>query len=186
GRVSMTAELRAMASVQGKDARALVELKAVDTHYPLYGFADVAPRQPLAEAFSNRQGYFGAVVDRSLLNRLGIAEGSVIKIGNTLFDIRGTLRREPDRVAAGFTLGPRVMISDFALRATGLILPGSLISYNYRVALTPGHDTRKDVNAWTVAANTAFPKAGWQVRDRWNAAPGVRRFIEQVSAFLTL
>jgi len=46
GRVSMTAETRAMAIAQGRDARALVELKAVDANYPLYGFADVSPRRP--------------------------------------------------------------------------------------------------------------------------------------------
>ena len=187
GRVSVTAELRAMANLQGRDGRSLVELKAVDApRYPLYGIADVAPRQPLYEAFANRQGLFGAVVDQSLLSRLGIAEGAVIKIGNALFDIRATIRREPDRVAGGFTLGPRVLISDFALRATGLMQPGSLISYNYRVALPPGKDSRKDVVAWLKAVDVAFPDAGWQPRDRWNAAPGVRRFIEQVGAFLTL
>jgi putative ABC transport system permease protein len=181
----MTAELRAMASVQGKDARALVEVKAVDApRYPLYGTADVSPRQPLHEAFANRQGLFGAVVDQSLLTRLGVAEGSVIKIGNTLFDIRAVLRREPDRVAGGFTLGPRVMISDFALRATGLVQPGSLINFNYRLALPPGKDGRKEVAALVRAADAAIPGVG--KRDRWNAAPGVRRVIEQVSAFLIL
>src|SRR6185295_13881418 len=95
GRVSETAELRAMATVQGSDTHALVELKAVDApRYPLYGVADVAPHLPLYEAFANRQGLFGAVVDQSLLSRLGVREGAVIKIGNAQFDIRGTIRRE--------------------------------------------------------------------------------------------
>ena len=187
GRVSMTAELRAMAIVPGKDTHALVEVKAVDApRYPLYGAADVSPRQPLYEAFANRQGLFGAVVDPSLYARLGISDGSTIKIGNALFEVRATLKKEPDRVAGGFTLGPRVMISEFALRATGLVQPGSLVNFNYRVALPPGKDSRKDVVAWLKAVDAAFPGAGWQLRDRWNAAPGVRRFIEQVGAFLTL
>jgi putative ABC transport system permease protein len=187
GRLSMTAELRAMAIAQGKDAHALVELKAVDApRYPLYGAADVSPRQPLFEAFANRQGVFGAAVDRSLYARLGVSEGSIVKIGNALFELRATLKNEPDRVAGGFTLGPRVMISEFALRATGLVQPGSLVNFNYRVALPPGKDSRKDVVAWLKAVDVAFPEAGWQARDRWNAAPGVRRFIEQVGAFLIL
>jgi len=186
-RVSMTAELRAMAAVQGKDAHALIELKAVDApHYPLYGTADVSPRQPLYEAFANRQGIFGAAVDQSLYARLGVSEGAVVKIGSALFELRATLKNEPDRVSGGFTLGPRVMISEFALRATGLVQPGSLINFNYRAALPPGKDSHKDVIAWLKAADTAFPDAGWQSRDRWNAAPGVRRFIEQVGAFLIL
>jgi len=186
GRVAMTAELRAMAIAQGRDARALIELKAVDYRYPMYGTADVSPRQPLKELFANREGLFGAAVDERLLAKLGVPQGAVVKIGNALFELRGILKQEPDRVAGGFTLGPRVLISEFALRATGLIQPGSLISFNYRVALPSGGDSRQDVTQWIESANKAFPKAGWQPRDRWNAAPGVRRFIQQVTAFLTL
>ena len=40
GKLSMTADLRAMAIAQGRDARALVELKAVDFRFPLYGGAE--------------------------------------------------------------------------------------------------------------------------------------------------
>lgn len=186
GKVSMTAEVRAMAIAQGRDARALIELKAVDYRYPLYGIADVSPRQPLKELFANREGLFGAAVDERLLAKLGVPQGAVVKINNALFELRAILKQEPDRVTGGFTLGPRVLISEFALRATGLIQPGSLINFNYRVALPPESDSRKDVADWIAAANKAFPKAGWQPRDRWNAAPGVRRFIQQVTAFLTL
>jgi putative ABC transport system permease protein len=48
--------------------------------------------------------------------------------------------------------------------------------------LPPG----SDVKAFRKQADAAFPDAGWQLRDRTNAAPGTRRFIEQVSMFLTL
>lgn len=186
GKVSMIAELRAMAIAQGRDARALVELKAVDFAYPLYGNADVSPREPLNELFANREGVFGAAADERLLAKLGMPNGGVVKIGNALFQLRARIRAEPDRVAGGFTLGPRVLISEFALRATGLVQPGSLIGFNYRVALPPGTATREGVRQWMERLNEAFPEAGWQVRDRWNAAPGVRRFIEQAGAFLIL
>jgi putative ABC transport system permease protein len=187
GRVSMTVETRAMVIAQGRDARSLVELKAVDTAYPLYGNADVTPREPLNELFANRAGVFGAAVDERLLAKLGLPQGSVVKIGEALFELRSVLRQEPDRVAGGFTLGPRVLISEFAFRATGLIKPGSLINYNYRIALAPAATaSRQTVKAWVDNLNATFPNARWQTRDRWNAAPGVRRFIEQVGAFLTL
>lgn len=187
GRVSMTAETRAMVIAQGRDARALVELKAVDNLYPLYGHAEVTPREPLNELFANRAGVFGAAVDERLLAKLGLPQGSVVKIGDALFELRTILRQEPDRVAGGFTLGPRVLISEFAFRATGLIKPGSLITYNYRIALAPkATASRQTVKDWVANLNATFPNAAWQTRDRWNAAPGVRRFIEQVGAFLTL
>lgn len=187
GRVSMTAEMRAMVTAQGRDALSLVELKAVDNAYPLYGVASVTPREPLRELFANREGVFGAAVDERLLAKLGVSQGSVVKIGDARFELRSILRQEPDRVAGGFTLGPRVLISEFALRATGLLEPGSLVNFNYRIAL-PGEATnsRQAVKEWVDKLNAKFPDAGWTTRDRWNAAPGVRRFIEQVGAFLTL
>jgi putative ABC transport system permease protein len=187
GRVSMTADLRAMVSAQGRDARTLVELKAVDTTYPLYGQAEVTPREPLNELFANRAGVFGAAVDERLLAKLGLPQGAVVKIGDAQFELRSVLRQEPDRVTGGFTLGPRVLISEFALRATGLIQPGSLINFNYRIALPPEATTsRQAVKEWVDNLNATFPNAFWNTRDRWNAAPGLRRFIEQVGAFLTL
>jgi len=187
GRVSMTVETRAMVIAQGRDARSLVELKAVDNAYPLYGHAEVTPREPLNELFANRAGVFGAAVDERLLAKLGVPQGSVVKIGEALFELRSVLRQEPDRVTGGFTLGPRVLISEFAFRATGLIKPGSQINYNYRIAL-PAQATasRQAVKEWVDKLTATFPKAVWTTRDRWNAAPGVRRFIEQVGAFLTL
>ena len=36
------------------------------------------------------------------------------------------------------------------------------------------------------AAKQAFPDAGWEIRDRSDAAPGMRRFVEQITMFLTL
>jgi putative ABC transport system permease protein len=187
GRVSMTAETRAMVIAQGKDARALVELKAVDNAYPLYGVASVIPREPLRELFANREGVFGAAVDERLLTKLGVPQGSIVKIGEARFELRSILRQEPDRVAGGFTLGPRVLISEFALRATGLVEPGSLINFNYRIALPPqAANSRQTLKQWVDALGAKYPEAGWQTRDRWNAAQGVRRFIEQVGAFLTL
>ncbi len=186
GRVSMTAETRTMVTVPNSDARSIVELKAVDLAYPLYGQAAVTPREPLNEIFANRAGVFGAAVDERLLAKLGVKQGSVVRIGTVLFELRSILRSEPDRVAGGFTLGPRVMVSDFALRASGILMPGSMINYNYRVSLGTKAASRQDVKVWIAELNKKFPNAGWQVRDRWNAAPGVRRFIEQVGAFLML
>ena len=63
-----------------------------------------------------------------LLHRLGAVVGGRIAIGKAIFRIRAALDREPDRAGNGriFGLGPRVMISEDALPATGLILPGSV------------------------------------------------------------
>jgi len=50
------------------------------------------------------------------------------------------------------------------------------------VALAGGHTPQEFRNA----ALAAFPDAGWEIRDRNNAAPGTSRFIAQITMFLTL
>src|SRR5262245_17560315 len=69
GRVSSAATMRAM--TRTADGRlALVELKAVDNGYPLYGRVALEPDIPLAQALAQRDGAFGAAVDAALLARL--------------------------------------------------------------------------------------------------------------------
>jgi putative ABC transport system permease protein len=185
GRLSATAEMRGMADAGEDKGRALVELKAVDQAYPLYGAA-VFDGPDLQQALAFRDGVPGALAEANLLDKLGLKAGDAVTIGTQRFVIRGTLSAEPDRVAGGFALGPRVLISDAGLRATGLIQPGSLISFNYRLALPGGERDPDALKGFIASANRAFPEAGWQPRDRWNAAPSARRFIAQVNAFLTL
>lgn len=186
GRVSRLYEMRGMARVDGTDTRTLVELKAVDGNYPLFGVVELAPTMALQAALEERDGIYGAVVEPNLLPRLGVDVGARIVVGGATFEIRAVIDREPDRVAGGFTLGPRVMISREGLTATGLEQPGSLVSYIYRIALPAASATPADVAALLQDAASAVPEEGWQTRDRAAAAPGIRRFIEQANLFLTL
>ncbi len=54
------------------------------------------------------------------------------------FQIRSAVDAEPDKLAIGIGFGPRFLISEAALHATGLIQPGSLVRWNYRVKLPDG------------------------------------------------
>src|SRR6185295_12765008 len=87
GTVSGAATLRAMARTD--DGRsALVELKAVDAAYPLYGAVVLDPAQPLANALENRAGVFGAAVDPALLVRLDLKPGARVTVGTATFELR--------------------------------------------------------------------------------------------------
>ncbi len=184
GAVSAVTDLRAMARSAEADSRALIQLKAVDDAYPLYGALETTPAQPLAALLAPVDGVFGAAVAPSLLERLGVATGQRIDVGEASFEIRAVIDREPDRATAGpgFALGPRVMISEAALAATQLQQPGSLIYHIYRVAIPPG----TAVDQWLSDANGAFPDAGWRVGTLDRATPGLDRMIGRTTLFLTL
>jgi putative ABC transport system permease protein len=185
GSVSETTSMRAMAYALKKDvadARQLVELKAIDGAYPLFGSVSLSPAVDLRAALACRSKICGAVVEQTLLDRLGIGRGDTIRIGNITFQVTAVLTSEPDRLAENFSLGPHVIVSDAGLARTGLVTLGSLINYNYRVALARG----RSIDSFKSEAAKRFPDAGFQITDRDHAAPGTEMLIAQVSMFLTL
>jgi putative ABC transport system permease protein len=185
GRVSLAGTMRAMARKSDGNA-ALVEIKAVDAAYPLYGSVGLDPVIPLADALAEKNGRFGAAADPVLLTRLDLKPGATLTIGNITVELRATLTNEPDKLAGGIGFGPRLLMSAQALRATGLIQPGSLVRWHYRLRL-PASDTA-DSAAKRVAdqAQARFPQAGWEIRSRSNASPALERNVERFTQFLTI
>ncbi len=179
--LSNTIRLRAMASARDNAARTLVELKAVDDAYPLVGEMSLQPALSRGAMFDETDGLPGAVVDPYLLEKLGIDQGGVISIGKARFRVNAVIEAEPDRVTSVINYGPRVMIAKADLMETGLVQPGSLIRYYYRVLFEPGTDPTE----WRDALTGAFPDAGWRVRAANEAAPGVRRFIDRLTLFMS-
>ena len=180
--VSHVADLKAMARTASGDS-AMIELKAVDGAYPLYGALVLAPPMTLAEALApDAGGRGGAVAEAILLDRLGVGIGQRLSVGDAEFVLRAIVTHEPDRATGLFSFGPRLMVGLDQLAATGLVQPGSLVSHHYRLRLAPATDTA----AWIARLEDTFPDAGWRLRSRANAAPGLAHFIERLSLFLTL
>src|SRR5690242_14983957 len=181
GTVSVAASLRAMArpvpratadsltnepAVESALAATLVEVKAVDDRYPLFGALTTDPQMPLAALLTQKDGAFGAVADPLLLTRLGLNIGDRIKIGDTEFELRATITGEPDKLAGAISLGPRLLIGEPALRTSGLLQPGSLVRWQYRLRLPQAQSSDGAVTALEKAAQAEFPEAGWESRTR--------------------
>ncbi len=185
GRLDVVASLRAMAVAPGGDA-ALVELKAVDpATYPAAGDLATDPPGRLADLLAERDGVPGALADPALLTRLDVKVGDRIALAGHAVAIRGTIVSEPDKIAGGIGFGPRLMVSEPTLRATGLVQPGSLNRWSYRLILPPGTPDA-DLDAAQARIRAATPEAGWEIRSRTNADPRFAKSIERFTQFLTL
>lgn len=180
GVVADLREMRAMARTDGRQA--LVEVKAVDDAYPLYGAVALRPHRPLHEALAEKGGRWGAVAEEGLAARLGIGPGQTFTLGNATLELRAVITKEPDRVASVVAFGPRLMVSQEALAATGLVQPGSLIRNITNLRLTDGTSAQRLV----ARLNDRFPEAGWRLRTVEDAAPGLKRFLDNIALFLTL
>ncbi len=172
-RLSNITQMRAMA-VAPDGERTLVELKAVDEAYPLFGALQLDPPGMLMPG--------EVVVERIVMDRLGVAPGATIRIGDSSFRLRGVILAEPDKVASPAIFGPRAMIPLADLPATGLIQPGSLANWELRMALPEGTARQAFANE----LRAAFPQNGWRIRTADAAAPAVNRFVDRAAFFLTL
>ncbi len=176
GELSLAIELRTIATAG--EAFQLVELKAVDNAYPLFGTVTLEPNIPLQHAL--QQG--GIVVEPELLERFNASVGDTLTLGGKTFTIRAVIVSEPDRIVNTFSFGPRALMNADLLKTTTLLQPGSLVRYRYRVAL---HD---DVapSEWLEKIDQTFPEAAWRIRDFKAAAPQVERVLDNLTLFLTL
>jgi putative ABC transport system permease protein len=185
GTISTIATMRGMANA-GEKGAALVEIKAVDAGYPGIGELVTEPKAPVADLLAAKDGVFGAAADPVLLGRLDLKPGDVVMVGGARVQLRANLVSEPDKIAAGVGFGPRLLISQEALRATGLLQPGSLVRWTYRVSLPPQAASDAALDRLIADAGTQQRDAGWEIRSRANANPGFQRNLERFTQFLTL
>ncbi|OYR19885.1 ABC transporter permease [Brucella thiophenivorans] len=185
GRFAESATMRSMARMPDGSDQSLVEVKAVDAAYPLFGELKLAPQLPLADVTENENGVYGAAVSQDFLNRMGVALGTKVLLGSETFELRALIESEPDLLSSGFNFAPRFLVSMEGLRASGLIQPGSLVDHIYKVALPDGAPDSAITQLREKAA-ADFPDAGWNIRSRGNAAPALTANIERFSQFLTL
>jgi putative ABC transport system permease protein len=177
-RLSEVVDLRTLL-VAPSGERTLVELKAVDPAWPLVGAAiTTPPNAPL----TGPGGHPQLLTSQVVLDRLGLHPGDTARLGSASFTVAGALVDEPDALATPALFGPHVLIPLSALPATGLIVPGSLVTYRLRVLLPPGASTAGTIQA----LRTTFPNEGWRIRDPSTAAPQVQQIVNQASLFMTL
>jgi putative ABC transport system permease protein len=176
GEVSGGFRLQAMASTP--EAAAPIELKAVDSKWPMFGRLVLADGREVGAP----QGT-DAWIAETALERLGIKLGDSFKVGTMTVRAAGVIRDEPDRLSEGFQLGPTVIVAEGVPAAAGLLQPGALYQSKHRVAFA---DPARDPEATEEALTQAFPDAGFDIRTRDRASPGADRFVRQMSDFLTL
>ncbi|QPC86008.1 FtsX-like permease family protein [Mesorhizobium sp. NBSH29] len=185
GVVATSAGMRSMARLEDGSDQTLAEVKAVDASYPLYGALVTEPALDITLLLEAREGVFGAAAPDLLFERLGLSVGDRLKVGSATYELRARILTEPDAISDGFAFAPRLLLSLEGLGASGLIQPGSLVEYAYKVRL-PAGSSEAQLASIREQAKDAFPHAGWSVRTRSNAAPSLSANIERFSQFLTL
>ena len=184
GQTSELATMRSMARLPSGADQALVEIKAVDAVYPLLGGLRLQDGKDVDAALRKT---VGAIVAQSLLDRLNVKVGDAIKLGSVAVPITGVIANEPDKIAARLAFGPRVMVSHETLAATGLVRPGTLITWRYVIAV-PDADAAPLATVLKLreAIKSELGESGFIVRDRRDPSPSITRLLDRLRQFLTL
>ncbi len=183
GAVAYAASAEAMAQAPSGERR-LVELRGVSGTYPLSGKVELEGAATLAQALTPDGDAAGAVVERPLLDRLGLKIGDRFLVGNVPLVIRAVLVSEPDRLSRGFALGPRVLTRLPVVEAGGFLDPGLPFGETVRIALPAGADLSVAKAALEAALKRTSPDLSYRLTDRADAAPGLRRLIDELEYFL--
>ena len=161
--------------VQAEGRAQLADIKAVSAGYPLRG------RLGTASAGDGERPVAGtAWLDERLSSALAVGPGQIVQLGQSKLPVAAILTLEPDRGINFFTLAPRLMMHIDDLPASGLVLPGSRLTYRFLVA-------------GDSAAVAAFRKAieprlgrGERLEDASNARPEIRNVLDRAQRFLGL
>ncbi|MDD1019808.1 ABC transporter permease [Pseudomonas sp. TNT2022 ID1048] len=128
----------------------LSSIKAVDNAYPLRGQLKSAAAPYGVEEPGGGPKAGEAWVESRLLTALNLKIGDSIDVGTQPLRLARVLTYEPDRAGNFYSLTPRVLISLDDLQATGVVQPGSRVSYkelwrgpapaleSYRQLIKPG------------------------------------------------
>ena len=178
GTATSTVEMRAMLRNPANDERKLVELKAVDSAWPLIGTAKIDGPDSLAQGLAKGS----VLLQPSLMRSLSLSIGDEVKLGEATLTVAGSLISEPDRTVNFGGFGPRVLVHEDTLAQTALVKPGSFISFRTKLLLN-------DPSSSDLIKSQIEPllkQTHARIRDVSSAAPGFDAFIARAEAFLIL
>lgn len=177
--LSRSTETLSMVSSSGGSDPVLSEIRAVDPRtYPFYGVVELEPPASLRSMLTDD----AAVVSRDLLVRTGSAPGDTIQIGSAHYRIAAILKSEPDRIAFGINLGPRILITRKGLERSGLIQFGSRVSESFLYRLPAGGLSLDQARSIL----TAGISRRIRIVDYRNPNPSITRGLERATRFLSL
>jgi len=179
GTVSEVIEVMGRARITGQSA--FLSLRGVDANYPLLGTVEFEGDGKLADLLALRDGRYGAVVDSLLFDRMGLKLGDLVTIGEAEVQLRGVLKSLPDQVTQGVQFGIPALVSVDGLNATGILQPGVLAKYRYKMILDP-----PGFIATAATIRNAFPDAGWLILSPKDATADLARFFDIFSRFLII
>ncbi|MBF0381232.1 MAG: hypothetical protein HQL69_09450 [Magnetococcales bacterium] len=175
---TLSHSLEFIGNVVGEKKSLLVEVKAVDGSYPLRGSLRLTGRGTVDSGPQNGEAW----VDKGFVKRTGFSLNDKFLLGKVQLTIGGIIEKEPDRIAGGFVMAPRLMISLDDAHNTGLVQFGSRV---LRVVLIAGgaEENLKELGDYLQAK---ADKVGYRLLTPEGSQPRQRKQIRRLTLFFDL
>ena len=192
GQTTQSAGLDIM--VSAGERRRQVDLRAVDTNYPLVGEVTLSGAQINTEredgatefqsALAQENGFWGTVVSQSFLDAFDVKIGDSVEFGQIKAVIRARLDGTPDRVGNPGSFAPYAMMSLKAVKAAGRLEAGQIFAIGYRVEFK-----KNNIGEFETIEKTAketFKDAGLRIREPSDAVDGLQQLLTTLNSFLAI
>lgn len=127
--------------VYGADGETrLSQIRALDGDFPFFGEIKTDPAG-MAEDY---QAERAALVDRSIMQQLGMQPGDSVRVGETWLPVRGAILEVPGESAAFSLIGPRVYVPADVVEGTRLLQRGSRVRYHQYFAFERSENVDTD------------------------------------------
>ncbi len=164
------------ASGGGEGRARLVQVRAVDGPYPLYGRAETTPARAASRLGRDTTG---ALVDATLLLQMDAAIGDSVQVGGRAYPIVGQVDGVPGQTDIGGLVGPRVYLPLAALDST-LLGFGSRANFSAQYRFPDEQAALAMVSPRLEAADVRFETAGEEQQEVTEASGYLTRFLSLV------
>lgn len=157
----------------------LATIKAVSPSYPLRGELILHRSASLTEGELASLTVGQIWFEPRLLDLLGVTVGDTIELGSHRLQVGGVIVNEPDAPLSVFGGSPRAIMHLDDVAVSGIVQPGSRISYRYLFA-----GTNTQLDSFTEAVKPLLTvHQRWRDRDQQSAIGGA---LERAERFLLL
>src|SRR5690606_10668826 len=167
-----------MISFPKNNGSRLVQVRALEGNFPFYGEITTSP-SGVADNFQQGKK---ALVDATVMLQYNIAPGDLIKVGETTFEIAGSISQVPGQSGIAATVAPPVYIPLQYLDGTGLLQKGSRIENLYYFKLP----AQVDVEQFAEQIEPRLHAEGVDVDTPESTGRSIGRSYENVGRFLNL
>ncbi len=159
----------------------LAAVKAVSEAYPLFGRIRLGAASTGEAMYVEHGPARGELwLESRLFDQLGIAPGALVELGQRTFMAREVLQLEPDRGGGWYALMPRALMHLDDVADTGLLGPGSRVTWRYLIAADEARI------ATLKSQLAAVLGEGERLQTPADGRPGISRALQQIEQYLAL